>query len=181
MTETLEKLEALAKLRAEATPTNWEAIEDGRFESVRTVDKIVKNDPGNYPETFAQEILEDGPYDTKSGDLRFIAAAGSTDFDALLAHHRQLIERVEVLEGEKERLSRDKFDAGYLLATANIVHLHGEDTLAEDVLKEHNACDAKTIKRLNLTDYDAKVLRPLFREIDRKAKLPPRKALGANS
>jgi len=61
----------------------------------------------------------------------------------------------------------DWFAAGYLIATANIMHLHGEDTVAEDVLRELGATEG-IIKRLDLCDYDAKVLRRLFRILSRR-------------
>ena len=160
-------MEGLAKA---ATPGEWIARKRGV-----SVACGLPNDEVTYPVASCKNDISERH--EQLADAAYIAAANPQAILSLLAEHRQLIERVEVLEGAAD----DKFDAGYLIATANLMHLHGEDTLAEDVLKEHNALDVKSIKRLKLTDYDAKVLRPLFREIDRKAKLPPRKALGANS
>lgn len=58
----------------------------------------------------------------------------------------------------------DQFAAGYLMATANIMHLHGEDIIAADVLRELGATEG-IIRRIDLCDYDAKVLRKAFRQL----------------
>ncbi len=63
-----------------------------------------------------------------------------------------------------------EFVAGYALAVANIMHTHGDDTIAEDVLNEGGITLAQ-VKSLGLTEFDMKVLRKLFREIARKSKL----------
>lgn len=60
------------------------------------------------------------------------------------------------------------FQAGYLIAVANIVNLHDETVIAEDVLNELGICRS-TMERMGLSDYDRKPLRKLFREIERKA------------
>lgn len=70
---------------------------------------------------------------------------------------------------EAQGAERGGFNAGYAMACANIVNLHGEDTIAEDVLAESGITLAE-IKALDLTDYDMKPLRALFREIARKRK-----------
>ena len=67
------------------------------------------------------------------------------------------------------------FHHGYLIAVANIVNLHGEDTIAEDVLMQLGI-SCSTMERMELSDYDKKPLRRLFREIDRKANLRKRRA-----
>ena len=75
----------------------------------------------------------------------------------------------EALQRRVEEAKRDSFTMGYLIATANIMNLHGEDVIAEDVLLQ--LCETEgVIKRLDLSDYDAKPLRKLFRNISRKEK-----------
>ena len=59
---------------------------------------------------------------------------------------------------------RDEFTAGYLIAVANIMHLHGEDVIARDVLAQLGA-DEDDMRRLDLADYDADQLRPLFEDL----------------
>ena len=66
-----------------------------------------------------------------------------------------------------KREKRDAFDHGYLIAVANIMNLHDEDTIAEDVLRELGV-SPNAIKRLDLCEYDAKPLQALFREIKRR-------------
>ena len=63
----------------------------------------------------------------------------------------------------------DPFVQGYLIAVANIVHLHDEPTIAEDVLRELQV-NRRAIDP-DMNEYDAKVLRELFREIERKDNL----------
>ena len=68
-----------------------------------------------------------------------------------------------------DRINQAKSDAfahGYLIAVANIMNLHGEDVIAEDVLRELGESES-AIKRLDLTEYDAEPLRKLFRVIAR--------------
>lgn len=55
----------------------------------------------------------------------------------------------------------DEFARGYLLAVANIMHLHGEDTIASDVLAESGVTKA-AMERLGFDTYDVKRLRPLY-------------------
>lgn len=66
-----------------------------------------------------------------------------------------------------KREKRDAFDHGYLIAVANIVNLHDEPGIAEDVLRELGV-SPNAVRRLDLCDYDAKPLRALFREIKRR-------------
>ena len=73
-------------------------------------------------------------------------------------------------EGEaQEVVKKDAFTQGYLLAVSNIVNLHGEDVVAEDVLDQLGETEG-CIKRLDLCDYDAKPLRKLFRGISQRKK-----------
>lgn len=75
------------------------------------------------------------------------------------------------------QVKKDAFAHGYLIAVANIMNLHGEDVIAEDVLQELGET-ADAIERLDLTEYDAEPLKELFEEIERKADLRrARKAL----
>jgi len=68
------------------------------------------------------------------------------------------------------------FNAGYLIAVANIVHTHDETVVAEDVLSALGI-SRSTMERIDLTDYDKTVLRKLFRENERKADLARRRSL----
>jgi len=79
-------------------------------------------------------------------------------------------DRIAGLEAERDELKKNSFHHGYLIATANIVNLHGEDIIAGDVLNELGLTEG-IIKKLDLSDYDAKPLRRLFREISRKRRL----------
>lgn len=63
---------------------------------------------------------------------------------------------------------KDAFNHGYLIAVANIMHLHDEPVIAEDVLQESGLTEAD-IKRLRLDTYDAKPLRKLFRALKARA------------
>jgi hypothetical protein len=69
--------------------------------------------------------------------------------------------------GEVEKLRECAFGHGYLIATANIVHLHDQPGIAEDVLREGGVKRAD-METLGLTEYDLKPLRAMFREIERK-------------
>ncbi len=71
------------------------------------------------------------------------------------------------MQNDVAKIAAADFNAGYLIAVANIVNLHGEDTIAEDVLRQLGT-DASVLKGLDLSDYDLKPLRALFREIERK-------------
>ena len=62
---------------------------------------------------------------------------------------------------------KDSFETGYLIAVANIMHLYGEDVIAGHVLRQ-GGISQNAIKRLDLCEFDAKVLRKLFREMKRK-------------
>lgn len=62
------------------------------------------------------------------------------------------------------------FRAGYLMAVANVCHLHDEPVVARDVLAELGI-GVGCIRGLDLTEYDLSALRPLFREIERRKSL----------
>ena len=72
------------------------------------------------------------------------------------------------------------FQAGYLLAVSNLVNMHGADTEAADVLAELGVTES-ILKKLDLSDYDAKPLRRLFRDISRRRKLARAKTRKAPS
>ena len=63
--------------------------------------------------------------------------------------------------------TRDEFMAGYLIAVANIIHLHDEPVIAEDVLREAQV-NRNILKGMDFADYDLKPLRALFHEIERR-------------
>jgi len=65
---------------------------------------------------------------------------------------------------------KDSFEAGYLLAVANIMHLHGEEMIGTDVLQD-SGISSNAVRRLALTEFDAKPLRRLFRNISRRNRL----------
>jgi len=58
----------------------------------------------------------------------------------------------------------DSFNAGYLIAVANIMHLHGEDTIAGDVLEQLGVSRAKMSSLID-SDYDRAPLLQLYRKI----------------
>jgi len=62
---------------------------------------------------------------------------------------------------------KNSFNAGYLVAVATIMHTHGEDVIAEDVLRPLGISET-SMRRLGLSEYDTKPLGRLFREIRRK-------------
>lgn len=76
------------------------------------------------------------------------------------------------------RAPRDEFMAGYLIAVSNIMNLHGEDVIAEDVLLQAGV-DRSILDGLDLCEYDLGPLNKLFAEIERKDALA--KARGEHS
>ncbi len=61
--------------------------------------------------------------------------------------------------------SVDRFVAGYLIAVANIVHLHGEEIVALDVLRECG-CSRADAEKCDFTEYDTVVLEALFDQLE---------------
>lgn len=172
ITELVERMESAAKA---ATPGQWTSKGPDEFGDYT----IQIDGAGLAVAAVTNGSMWDmgGKFPQHTANATHIAEADPQNVLTFIAEWRAQKAEIERLRSEKDQLARDKFDAGYLLATANLMHSHGEDTLAEDVLKEHGALDAKVIKRLNLTEFDARVLLPLFKEIERKDKLPARKAL----
>ena len=68
-----------------------------------------------------------------------------------------------------EKAIHDAFTHGYLIATANLINLHDQPTMAEDMLRELGETEG-ILKRLDLCDYDAKPLRKCFRNISARDK-----------
>jgi hypothetical protein len=66
-------------------------------------------------------------------------------------------------------MDKVSFDIGYLMAVANIIHLHEEPTIATDVLRDGQV-SRKTLESFDLSEYDVRVLTPLFDDIDRQDK-----------
>lgn len=58
------------------------------------------------------------------------------------------------------------FHAGYVIAVANVCHLHGDPTIATDVLRELGI-SIEAVEDLKLTDYDLEALKPLFAQIEK--------------
>lgn len=69
-----------------------------------------------------------------------------------------------------KRAEHAGFNAGYAMACANICNLHDKPDIAGDVLSESGITLAQ-VRALDLTEYDMKPLRALFREIARGRKL----------
>lgn len=61
-------------------------------------------------------------------------------------------------------LSNRHFQAGYLIAVANIMNLHGEDTIAADVLGELGF-NPRDLKKFDFSEYDLRALKPLIRRL----------------
>lgn len=58
----------------------------------------------------------------------------------------------------------DDFARGYLLAVANIMHTHGEDVIARDVLEQAGITKA-AMERIGFDIFDLKPLRRLYADI----------------
>lgn len=63
-------------------------------------------------------------------------------------------------------MKSNSFKQGYYCAVANLVRLHGAQSIAEDVLRNYGPFGLKHIDKL-----DAEVLRPIVKEIKRKNRL----------
>ena len=58
-----------------------------------------------------------------------------------------------------------EFRRGYYLATANLMKMHGQSTMAQDLLRNYGAVNFRGIDAI-----DVDVLRPIAAEIRRKAR-----------
>lgn len=65
------------------------------------------------------------------------------------------------LEREKAEAEKRAFNHGYLIATANIMNLHGEEVIAGDVLDQLGV-SADEIRAMDLSEYDMDALEPLL-------------------
>ena len=59
-----------------------------------------------------------------------------------------------------DRSKNRDFNAGYVLACANLMHLHDQPTMAADVMAQAGITWAE-IKRMDLGDYDMEALRKI--------------------
>ena len=71
--------------------------------------------------------------------------------------------------------TKTAFNQGYLIACANIVHLHDEGVVAEDVLSELGITRSQMEAAMKGNDFDLPVVRKLYREIERKLKIAQRR------
>ena len=108
--------------------------------------------------------------DIKTGSSLLDAKGEDSDviYQAFAAHRiateARLSTDAEVLRDSVE------FNRGYMIAVSNIMNLHGEDTIARNVLEQLGATKAD-MERMGFDDYDLDQLRPLFREMARRDKL----------
>ena len=98
-------LDKMQELAGKATPGPWEGIVDTRhgidYAFVRTVKKIIKNDPGKFPPEYPDQILsEDSP--NRENDVRWVAECSPEKIARLIRMLKQvtvaaraLIEAVE--------------------------------------------------------------------------------------
>jgi hypothetical protein len=63
------------------------------------------------------------------------------------------------------KAKKDAFDRGYLLAVANLIHLHGESTEVDDLFRQHEQTRYR-IEQLGFDDYDRLPLLKLRRRFD---------------
>ena len=82
--------------------------------------------------------------------------------------------------GQDRAPPADDFTRGYLIAVANIMHTHGEDVIAEDVLSELGETEG-VLRRLGFDSFDAVPLRKLFREIARKRRMKEQRRFAAEN
>lgn len=63
---------------------------------------------------------------------------------------------------KRKRSDRD-FNAGYVLAVANLINLHGSTVEAEDVMRELDISWSE-IRRMDLSEYDMDALKKIKRD-----------------
>ena len=86
------------------------------------------------------------------------------------AQLREAADRIEALEADRKVLreaNADAFNHGYLLAISTMLHQHDEPVMAEDALRDSGLTWAG-VKKLGLDDFDLKLLRPVFKDMERK-------------
>jgi len=72
---------------------------------------------------------------------------------------------------------REQFNAGYVIACANLVNLHGEPGCAADMMAQLGITWGE-VERMDLSDYDMRALQLIKQEKSRHPFLDGRAALG---
>ena len=67
------------------------------------------------------------------------------------------------------------FAHGYLMAVSTMLHQHGCTVTAEDALRDAGFKWSE-VKSLDMDDFDLKVLRPVFRQMERRDKYDRQRA-----
>lgn len=57
------------------------------------------------------------------------------------------------------------FNCGMIVAAAVCVSAHGQDSVAEEILRSAGLTDRKTAKMAGADPYDLKILGPVFRQM----------------
>ena len=69
-------------------------------------------------------------------------------------HHLKCAEALTYLfQTNTNNIASKEFNRGYVIAVCNIVNLHGETTIAEDVLQQLNITESELIP-MDLSEYD---------------------------
>ncbi|MDI3491991.1 MAG: hypothetical protein PWP11_3268 [Thauera sp.] len=72
------------------------------------------------------------------------------------------------MKDELSKLAEDRaFNHGYLIAVTTMLHQHDCPVTAEDALRDAGFTWTK-VKALGLDDFDLKLLRPVFRNMERR-------------
>ena len=135
----------------EVTQADWDAVQAFHRDMV---DKLLADIASGAPSTFGDDAGHDG--------------------DAIhqaFARHRIASEAAREAEEKALReANADAFNHGYLIAISTMLHQHDEPVVAEDALRDSGLTWGK-VKKLGLDDFDLKVLRPVFKDMERKAAL----------
>ena len=135
----------------EVTQADWDAVQAFHRDMV---DKLLADIASGAPSTFGDDAGQDG--------------------DAIhqaFARHRIASEAAREAEVKALReANADAFNHGYLIAISTMLHQHDEPVVAEDALRDSGLTWGK-VKKLGLDDFDLKVLRPVFKDMERKAAL----------
>ena len=68
-------------------------------------------------------------------------------------------------------MDKNAFNHGYLLAISTMLHQHDDPVMAEDAIRD-SGISWEQVRKLGLDEFDLKVLRPIFQEIERKDTAP---------
>ena len=131
----------------EVTQADWDAVQAFHRDMV---DKLLADIASGAPSTFGDDAGHDG--------------------DAI---HQAFARHRIASEAEVKALreaNADAFNHGYLIAISTMLHQHDEPVVAEDALRDSGLTWGK-VKKLGLDDFDLKVLRPVFKDMERKAAL----------